>query len=233
MTIRRKPNLSPEMNAALDDLEKAREYFLITLEGNMGTELLCTCRWFDFDTVIVDPNCLAKSHGIPKAVIRTLEEVQRIKFDPKELVMRWWDAVPAFQRYRVLEQLFPHETVFMLKKLKAFSYSDLPAEIQQAITKVGETLMADKTKFSSSEIQAGADQSTKKALHPKRCETCAHFDAPERGRDTGLCVANYPVVVPTGTVMGGQIGCVSLFPAMRPEQRCGKWEDPQLGLKLE
>lgn len=64
-----------------------------------------------------------------------------------------------------------------------------------------------------------------KPLHPKRCETCAYFDPPPKGKDEGLCLANFPLVVPMQGQYPGTIGAASLFPPMKPAQRCGKWDE--------
>lgn len=62
-----------------------------------------------------------------------------------------------------------------------------------------------------------------KASHPRRCETCTHFDPPQGMSDQGSCTHELPnaVMVPTGP---GQLANITYFPQMKPEQRCAKWE---------
>lgn len=70
-------------------------------------------------------------------------------------------------------------------------------------------------------IGVGSDSQT--PLLKNRCGSCQNFEPPKPNSDTGLCVANYPVVIPTPGQYPGQIGAASLFPPMRPEERCGKY----------
>jgi hypothetical protein len=79
--------------------------------------------------------------------------------------------------------------------------------------------MAEKTHFSSG-IQMAPKE---KALHPKRCELCRNFEPPIGASESGLCLAQYPIAIPMPGP-AGQIGAASLFPPMKPTQRCGKWE---------
>jgi hypothetical protein len=58
----------------------------------------------------------------------------------------------------------------------------------------------------------------------KRCETCACWEGPGPREVSGQCHANYPAAVPVPAA-NGQIGAFSLFPPMRAEQWCRKWED--------
>jgi hypothetical protein len=82
--------------------------------------------------------------------------------------------------------------------------------------------MAEKTRFDH-ELK---NNSSGERLHPKRCETCRYFDPPPAAGVTGLCVAQFPVAIPMPGP-AGQIGAASLFPPVRADQRCGKWE-PEL-----
>jgi hypothetical protein len=60
-------------------------------------------------------------------------------------------------------------------------------------------------------------------LHPRRCETCRHFEPPDNPNiETGSCVAQYPNVIMAG--VGGGAAALTFFPQMKPTQRCAKWD---------
>lgn len=62
-----------------------------------------------------------------------------------------------------------------------------------------------------------------KPPHPRRCEVCRHFELPEGAQESGKCLANYPVLIPLQGNLPGTMGAVSMFPPMKPHERCGKW----------
>lgn len=65
----------------------------------------------------------------------------------------------------------------------------------------------------------------KKPVHPRRCETCAHFEPPENpNQDAGSCLAQYPQALMALGVGPGGAAVLTYFPQMKPEQRCSKWE---------
>jgi hypothetical protein len=89
--------------------------------------------------------------------------------------------------------------------------------------------MSEKTTFPSGVTGINNVKEPSKPLHPRRCETCMHFEPPEPKKDLGQCLANYPVVVPVGSNIPGQIGATSVFPPMRPDQRCSLWKENLVG----